>query len=61
MWRISFILGVCAFALLASAVMARAADRSPLWNMGFAVCLLLILMAALYGVALLITNAAMPR
>ena len=61
MWQIALILGACAFALLASVIMTRAANRSALWNMGFAVCLLLVLIAALYGVALLITNAAVHR
>ena len=61
MWRIGLVLGLCAFALLASIVMARAADRSALWNMGFAVFLLFVLIAALYGVALLITNAVVYR
>jgi hypothetical protein len=61
MWRIALVLGLCAFAVLASVVMARAADRSALWNMGFAVVLLFVLIAALYAVALLITNDAVYR
>ena len=56
-----YILAAGAFGLIASVVMSRASDRSALWNMGFAVVLLLVLIAALYGVALLITSAATAR
>ena len=52
-----YIAGACVFALLASMVMTRAANRSALWNMGFAVVLLLVLIVVLYAVALLITTA----
>ena len=41
--------------LLASVVMSRAADHSALWNMGFAVVLLVGLIVLLYVVARLIT------
>ena len=41
--------------LLASVVMSRAADHSALWNMGFAVVVLVALIVLLYVVARLIT------
>ena len=41
--------------LLASVVMSRAADHSALWNMGFAVVLLVGLIVLLYVLAWLIT------
>lgn len=49
------------FGVLASIVMSRASNRSALWNMGFAIVMLIVLMALLYGVALIITGLAVRR
>ena len=48
-----------ALALLASVVMTRASDRSALWNMGYAVVVLVGLIMLLYALAWLITWLAM--
>jgi hypothetical protein len=48
-----------ALALLASVVMIRASDRSALWNMGFAVVVLVGVIILLYALAWLITWVAM--
>lgn len=55
------IAAACAFSVLASVVMTRASNRSALWNMGFAVVMLVVLMALLYGTALIITGIATRR
>jgi len=49
------------FGVLASIVMSRASNRSALWNMGFAIVLLIVLMWLLYGTALIITGIAVRR
>jgi hypothetical protein len=41
--------------------MSRASSRSALWNMGFAIVLLIVLMGLLYGTALIITDIAVRR
>ena len=46
------------FAVLASIVMSRASNRSALWNMGFAIVMLIALIGLLYGTALIITGIA---
>jgi hypothetical protein len=48
-----------ALGVLASVVMTRASDRSALWNMVFAVVVLVGLILLLYAVAWLITSLAM--
>jgi uncharacterized membrane protein YdbT with pleckstrin-like domain len=48
-----------ALGLLASVVMTRASNRSALWNMGFAVVVLVGVILLLYAVAWLITSLAM--
>ena len=48
-----------ALALLASVVVTRASNRSALWNMGFAVVVLLGVIILLYALAWLITWLAM--
>ena len=52
------IAAACCFGVLASIVMTRASNRSALWNMGFAIVLLIVLMALLYGTALIVTGLA---
>jgi hypothetical protein len=48
-----------ALGVLASVVMTRASDRSALWNMVFAVVVLVGLILLLYAVAWLTTSLAM--
>jgi hypothetical protein len=39
---LAFLLGACALGFAASVVFTRASGRSPLWNVGFAVVVVLI-------------------
>ncbi len=50
----------CAFGVAASIVMARASNRSGLWNMLFGGVLALALMAGALMIAYLLTRAVYP-
>jgi hypothetical protein len=58
---LAMVAAACCFGVLASIVMSRASNRSALWNMGFAVLMLVVLIALLYGTALIVTGIAMRR
>ena len=57
----AFLAAACGFGVLASIVMSRASNRSALWNMGFAVVMLIVLIALLYGTAWIVTSIAVRR
>ena len=54
------IAGACAVGLLASAVMAWASKRSPVWNMVFGAGLAILILAGALIAAALLTRRAFP-
>jgi hypothetical protein len=54
------ILGACVLGALVSFVFTKAASRSPFWNMGFAVAIVLTITALLVVGLVLLTHRLFP-